>query len=62
MGAPYGRKSKSRTNHRRSNNMKYTLPQFINCANCQEPTLPHRVCLSCGHYKGKAQLEQAKAD
>jgi len=42
--------------------MKYTLPQFINCANCQEPTLPHRVCLSCGHYKGKAQLEQAKAD
>lgn len=59
MGAPYGRKSKSRTNHRRSNNMQYTLPQNVKCANCGEPVLSHRVCSSCGFYKGKARLEQA---
>lgn len=59
MGAPYGRKSKSRSEHRRSNNMQYALPQHTKCANCGEPTLPHRVCMSCGFYKGKARLEQA---
>lgn len=59
MGAPYGRKSKSRTNMRRANNMQYTLPQSIKCSNCGEPALPHRVCGSCGFYKGKARLEQA---
>ena len=61
MGAPYGRKSKSRTEHRRSNNMQYTLPSFIHCPNCNEPSLPHRVCMSCGFYKGKQRLQQAEA-
>lgn len=62
MGAPYGRKSKSRTNHRRSNNMQYTLPGHVKCANCGEPSLPHRVCASCGFYKGKARLQQANKE
>ncbi|MEW5848691.1 MAG: 50S ribosomal protein L32 [Myxococcota bacterium] len=59
MGAPYGRKSRSRTNHRRSNNMQYTAPSYINCPNCNEPALPHRICNSCGFYKGRAVLQQA---
>ena len=58
MGAPYGRKSRSKAHMRKSANMKYTAPQFVKCANCGEPIMPHRVCLSCGHYKGKAVLEQ----
>ena len=61
MGAPYGRKSRSRTNMRRANNMKYTLPGYVQCSNCNEPTLPHCVCRSCGFYKGKARLTQAAA-
>jgi large subunit ribosomal protein L32 len=39
--------------------MQYALPQYIHCPNCNEPTLPHRVCLSCGFYKGKARLEES---
>jgi large subunit ribosomal protein L32 len=58
MGAPYGRKSSSKANMRRSANMKYTAPQSVKCPNCGEPVMPHRVCLGCGHYKGKAVLEQ----
>ncbi len=23
------------------------------CPKCQEPKLPHYVCPSCGHYKGR---------
>lgn len=61
MGAPYGKKSHSRTNHRRSNNMQYATPGYVQCPNCNEPALPHRVCMSCGFYKGRPVLEQAKA-
>lgn len=59
MSAPYGRKSKSRTMHRKSNNMQYTLPHAIKCPNCSEPAQPHRACLSCGFYKGKQRLALA---
>lgn len=59
MSAPYGRKSKSRTMMRKAANQKYTLPQSILCPNCREPSLPHRICMSCGFYKGKARMEQA---
>lgn len=27
------------------------------CANCGDYTLPHHVCPSCGHYKGKQVME-----
>ncbi|MBI3901108.1 MAG: 50S ribosomal protein L32, partial [Chlamydiia bacterium] len=23
------------------------------CSNCGAPHLPHRVCPSCGHYRGR---------
>jgi large subunit ribosomal protein L32 len=26
---------------------------LVACTNCAEPTLPHRICSNCGHYKGK---------
>ena len=26
---------------------------FVKCKNCQELTLPHQVCKSCGFYMGK---------
>jgi len=27
------------------------------CPNCHEQKLPHRVCLHCGHYKGREVIE-----
>lgn len=29
------------------------LPNLVKCPNCQEYMIPHRVCSSCGQYKGK---------
>ena len=48
------RRDKSRTHY------KYIPLQTILCPNCQQSTLPHRVCVNCGYYKGQ-QVIQAKA-
>jgi large subunit ribosomal protein L32 len=39
---------------RRANHDKVTAPNLAACANCGEPSVPHRACPSCGHYKGRA--------
>ena len=31
------------------------------CPQCKSPKLPHRVCPSCGIYKGKVVIDIAKA-
>lgn len=30
-----------------------TLQQLSTCSHCQAPTLSHKVCQSCGYYKGQ---------
>lgn len=52
MAVPKRRKSRSKRDMRRAQHDKVTAPNLIPCPNCAEPTLPHRVCPSCGHYKG----------
>ena len=44
---------------RRANHDKVVAPNIISCPNCNEPTIPHRVCASCGYYKGKSIEKQA---
>ncbi|MBF0495714.1 MAG: 50S ribosomal protein L32 [Deltaproteobacteria bacterium] len=56
MAVPKRRKSKARKNTRRSHD-RVTLPNVILCPQCNEPKMPHRVCPSCGVYKGEAVLE-----
>ena len=56
MALPKRRHSKSRRDKRRTHD-KLSSPQVILCPQCNEPKLPHRVCLSCGTYKGKTVLE-----
>ena len=41
---------------RRSQHDKVSPPNLIPCPSCSAPTLPHRVCGSCGSYKGKQVL------
>lgn len=60
MAVPKRRTSKARKRKRRSH---HALPQvrYNLCNNCGEPVLPHRVCRSCGYYKGKPVIK-AKED
>lgn len=51
MAVPKRKMSKSRRDKRRAN-WKLTAPGFVSCEQCHEPRMPHRVCLSCGFYKG----------
>jgi large subunit ribosomal protein L32 len=52
MPVPKRRTSKSKKRMRRSHDA-LTPTASVACPNCGETTLPHRVCGSCGHYKGR---------
>jgi large subunit ribosomal protein L32 len=53
VAVPKRRTTRSKRNMRRANHDKVTAPQLIACANCGEPSVPHRACPACGFYKGK---------
>jgi large subunit ribosomal protein L32 len=56
LAVPKRRTSKARK-HKRRTHWKLVLPGLISCPQCQEPKLPHRVCVHCGHYKGREAVE-----
>ena len=43
---------------KRKNN-KYT---FVECPNCHEMKLPHRICPECGYYDGKEVIKIEEAN
>jgi large subunit ribosomal protein L32 len=46
---------------RRANHDKVVAPSLAACSHCGEPVVSHRVCPSCGYYKGaKVTGEGAK--
>lgn len=55
MAVPKKKTSKSRKNMRRAHDF-LAQPAGSVCPQCKEPKLPHRVCPSCGTYKGKAVI------
>jgi large subunit ribosomal protein L32 len=65
MPVPKHRTSKSKRDMRRAHDALTATAQSA-CPNCKEVKLPHRVCDSCGYYKGvqifepksKGQIEQ----
>lgn len=57
---PKRKHSKARRDKRRSNVWKMKAPALSKCGNCGMLTLPHRVCGSCGYYKGR-QVVKKKA-
>jgi large subunit ribosomal protein L32 len=56
MAVPQHRTSKTRKRMRRSH-FKLTAPGLVECPQCHEPKLAHRVCKNCGHYKGRTVVE-----
>lgn len=54
---PKGKTSRSRTRHRRSKNMKLTLPEYASCSRCKEKKPGHMACPHCGYYNGREYPE-----
>ena len=56
MAVPKRRKSSSRRDMRRAQHDKVEAPRLASCPNCSSPVVSHRVCPSCGYYKGRLVL------
>lgn len=54
MAVPKRRTTRAKRDQRRANHDKVTAPNVAPCSNCGEMTRPHRICGSCGQYKGRA--------
>lgn len=59
MAVPKKKTSKSRKNMRRAHDF-LTTPSLSVCPECKSAKMPHRVCPSCGTYKGKEVAGAAK--
>lgn len=60
MALPKKRTSRSKRGMRRSHDT-FPAPNAVYCQ-CGEAALPHRICPSCGTYKGEQRLTLKAAD
>jgi large subunit ribosomal protein L32 len=58
MAVPKKRTSKQRKRKRRTH-YKAEGVTVNSCPKCGDPKVPHRVCPTCGHYKGESVLDVA---
>ena len=56
MAVPKKKVSKQRKRKRRGHH-KAPDPSVAACPNCGDPKLPHRVCPTCGTYRGEQVIE-----
>ena len=59
MAIPSRIKSKAAVRSRRAH-WKLSAPNIVECPQCHEPVLGHRVCKNCGYYGGKAVIVTEK--
>ncbi len=57
MAVPRSKLSKSRRDKRRSSVWKLDAPAFSTCTQCGKLKSPHKVCMSCGYYKGREVIK-----
>ncbi len=57
MAVPQHRTSKTRKRLRRTH-FKLSVPGMVECPQCHEFKLSHRVCPNCGTYNKRQVLEQ----
>ncbi|HEU5357920.1 MAG TPA: 50S ribosomal protein L32 [Gemmatimonadales bacterium] len=56
MAVPKRKMSKSRKRLRRGHHSGAGMKTQA-CPRCSSPKLPHRVCPTCGYYRGKKAVE-----
>ena len=56
MAVPKRRTSKQRKRKRRGA-MKAEMPTVNRCAKCGDPKQPHKVCPTCGTYRGEQVIQ-----
>ena len=61
MAVPKRKTSKARRDKRRAN-WKITAPSIVECPNCHEAKLAHRVCKNCGFYHGREVIKVSAED
>ena len=61
MAVPKSKVSKARRDKRRSSVWKLKVPGMVECPQCHEMKLSHRVCKNCGYYDGKEVVKAAAA-
>jgi large subunit ribosomal protein L32 len=59
MPNPKRKLAKSWRGHRRSHD-RLRAPGVSTCPRCNQPKLPHRVCGTCGYYKGEMVVDMKK--
>ena len=59
MAVPKSKVSKARRDKRRSSVWKLKVPGMVECPQCHEMKLSHRVCKNCGYYDGKEVVKNA---
>ena len=57
MPVPKRKTSRAVRDARRANNNNAVAPTLTECPQCHQPKAPHRVCPSCGYYKGREVVE-----
>ena len=63
MAVPKRRKSRSKRDMRRAHWVRsLRVPTLVACPNCGEAKLPHRICRSCGYYKGRQIIIPVKQE
>ena len=58
MAVPKRKHSKARRDKRRSNVWKLSMPALMKCPQCGAFKTPHRVCGTCGYYKGREVVKK----
>ena len=59
MALPKEKVSKARGRSRRAN-WKLNAPTLVECTQCHQLKLAHRVCKHCGYYDGKQIIDMDK--
>lgn len=59
MAVPKSKISKSKGRSRVAN-WKANAPEVVDCPQCHEHKVAHRVCAKCGYYDGEKKIEVAK--
>lgn len=57
MAVPKKKSTRARRDRRRAHHIKVKAINLIECPQCHQPKLPHRVCPHCGFYKNREAIE-----